>query len=198
VGIIQNALIQDAAEGGLAANLLRIVTIDRNSGRVTHQYAYLLTTGTGVSEIAALNNHEFLVDERDGKGRAAQNNAKVKQLFKIDLAGAVDVSDRDGLTAAANAVPKSQMPFLDIVSLLTANGIPAGLIPAKIEGVSLGPDLNWNGNIVHTLWVANDNDFLIQTTDSNGNTIDNPNQFFVFGFSDTDLGGSPLLLQQFK
>jgi len=198
VGIVQNALIQDAKLGGAAANLLRIVTIDRNSGRVTHQYAYLLTTGTGVSEIAALNNHEFLVDERDGKGRASQNNAQVKQLFKIDLAGAVDVSDMDGLQAATNAVAKSPMPFLDIVSILTANGVSAGLIPAKIEGVSLGPDVNWNGNIVHTLWVANDNDFLIQTTDSKGNTIDNPNQFFVFGFSDTDLGGSQLLLQQFK
>lgn len=104
----------------------------------------------------------------------------------------------DGLTASANAVSKSQMPFLDIVSLLTANGVPAGLIPAKIEGVSLGPDVSWNGNIVHTLWVANDNDFLIQATDSKGNTIDNPNQFFVFGFSDADLGGSPLLLQQFQ
>jgi len=198
VGIMQNALIQDAAQGGAAANLLRIVTIDRNSGKVTHQYAYLLTTGTGVSEIVALNNHEFLVDERDGKGRAAQNNAKVKQLFKIDLAGAVDVSGMDGLTAAANAVPKSQTPFLDIVSVLTTNGIPAGLIPAKIEGISFGPDVNWNGSPVHTLWVANDNDFLTQTTDSQGNTIDNPNQFFVFGFTDTDLNGSPLVLQQFK
>jgi hypothetical protein len=71
VGIVQNALIQDANEGGAAANLLRIVTIDRNTGKVTHQYGYLLTTGTGVSEIVALNNHELLVDERDGKGRAA-------------------------------------------------------------------------------------------------------------------------------
>src|SRR5215472_16343455 len=88
VGIMQNALIQDALLGGNAANLLRIVTIDIASGHVTHQYAYLLTTGSGVSEILALNNHEFLVDERDGKGRASQNNAKVKQIFKIDLNGA--------------------------------------------------------------------------------------------------------------
>jgi len=177
-------------------NLLRIVTIDRTNGKVTHQYAYLLTTGSGVSEIVALNNHEFLVDERDGKGRASQNNASVKQLFKIDLAGAVDVSDMDGLTAAANAVPKTL--FLDIVSVLKGNNISAGLIPAKLEGVSFGPDVNWNGSTVHTLWVANDNDFLLQTTDSKGNTIDNPNQFFVFGFSDADLNGSQLVLQQFN
>ena len=63
VGIMQNSLIQDAAQGGAAAKLLRIVSIDIASGR-TQQYACLLTTGTGVSEIVALNDHEFLVHER--------------------------------------------------------------------------------------------------------------------------------------
>jgi len=103
IGIMQNALIQDAAQGGAAKNLLRLVSIDIRSGR-TKQYAYLLTTGSGVSEILALNSHEFLVDERDGKGRADGSKAKVKQIFKIDLANAVDVTDMDGTTAAANAV----------------------------------------------------------------------------------------------
>src|SRR6201999_3438544 len=64
VGIMQNALIQDATA---APNLLRIVTIDIASGQVTHQYGYNLDS-SGVSEITALNNHEFLVDERDGHG----------------------------------------------------------------------------------------------------------------------------------
>jgi len=82
--------------------------------------------------------------------------------------------------------------------VLNTNGIPPGLIPAKIEGIAFGPEVNCNGSPVHTLWVANDNDFLTQTTDSQGNTIDNPNQFFVFGFTDADLGGSPLVLQQFQ
>jgi len=195
VGIVQNALIQDASEGGAAANLLRIVTIDILSGRVTHQYAYELTTGSGVSEIVALNNHEFLVDERDGKGRAAQNNAKVKQLFKIDLAGATDVGSMDGLTAAAHAVPKTL--FLDVVALLTTNGITAAEIPAKIEGVAFGPDVRDGSTWIHTLWVSNDNDFLNTTTDASNNTIDNPNQFFVFGFTDADLGGSNFVPQQF-
>ncbi len=193
VGIMQNALIQDALEGGAAANLLRVVTIDIASGRVKHQFAYLLTTGSGVSEIVALNNHEFLVDERDGKGRASQNNAKVKQLFKIDLNGAVDVSDMDGATAALNAVPKTL--FLDVVAALTAGGFTAGDIPAKIEGVAFGPDIRQAGKTVHTLWLANDNDFLATTTDANNNTIPNPNQFFVFGFTDADLGGSKFVPQ---
>jgi hypothetical protein len=205
VGIIQNALIQDAAEGGPAANLLRIVTIDILSGRVTHQFAYLLTTGSGVSEILAINDHEFLVDERDGKGREANGvppglstkvKAGVSKLFyKIDLAGAVDISAMDGLTAAANAVPKSL--FLDVAGVLIANGIPADQVPSKIEGLAFGPDVTEGTTTIHTLWVANDNDFIENVLDSSGNPILNSNQFFVFGFTDADLDGSVLVPQQF-
>src|SRR6202020_1468529 len=45
VGIVQNALIQDASDG--APNMLRIVTIDILSGRTTHEYPYVLTSGSG-------------------------------------------------------------------------------------------------------------------------------------------------------
>ena len=198
VGIMQAPLIQDNNAG--ATKLLRIVTIDILSGHVTHQYAYLLTKGTGVSEILALNNHEFLVDERDGKGRETNNgdpgdNAKVKQLFKIDLANAVDVSAMDGPTAAMNPVPKSTIPFLDIVAVLTANGIQAFDVPSKIEGIAFGPDVKQGSTTYHTLWVANDNDFLINTKDPDGNPLLNPSQFFVFGVTDADLEGSTFVPQ---
>jgi hypothetical protein len=186
VGIIQNALIQDANQG--ATKLLRIVMIDIASGQVTHQFAYLLTTGTGVSEIVALNNHEFIVDERDGKGRGDGSNAKIKQLFKIDLESAVDVSAMDGLTASQNAVSKTL--FIDLVALLTSNGFTAAQIPAKIEGLAFGPDVKKGHTSMHTLWIANDNDFLETVADPNGIQVPNSNQFFVVGFSDADLGGS--------
>jgi len=198
VGIMQNALIQDSAEGGAAKNLLRIVTIDIPSGKFTHEFAYLLTTGSGVSEITALNQHEFLVDERDGKGRGDGSVAKVKQIFKIDLAGAVDVLNMDGTTAATHAVSKSTLPFLDIVKVLVANGIAADQIPAKLEGLALGPDVKQGSTTVHTLWLANDNDFLTEVPDDNRIVIPNPNQFFVFGFTDADLAGSKLVPQQFR
>jgi len=196
VGIIQNSLIQDANEGGNAAKTLRIVTIDIESGKLTHQFAYLLTKGTGVSEILALNNHEFLVDERDGHGRANGDNAKVKQLYKIDLDGAIDVSAMDGTTAANNAVSKTL--FVDLVASMEAGGITAGEIPAKIEGEAFGPDIWYQGAKVHTLWIANDNDFLQTVPDSTGALIANPNQIFVFAFTDADLGGSQLVPQEFK
>ena len=74
--------------------------------------------------------------------------------------------------------------FLEVVKKL--NGNHGG--PAKLEGIALGPDVESNGTTLHTLWVANDNDFL---HDLNGAGT-NPNQFFVFGFTDADLLGSVL------
>src|SRR5262249_31815654 len=184
VGIMQAPLIQDGGK------VVRIVTFDIASGE-THQYMYALTTGTGVSEILAINNHEFLVDERDGKGLGdgpPGTAAVVKQLYKIDLTGATDVSQLSGAaTLAPLAVAKTL--FLDVVAALTGVGVTAIHIPAKIEGVAFGPDVVVNGVTKHTLWIANDNDFVTSTPDKNGVVTDNPNQFFVFAFGDTDLPG---------
>jgi hypothetical protein len=192
VGIMQAAFLEDAIAGGAAGKLVRIATIDIASGQTTHQYAYSLTTGSGVSEITALNDHEFLVDERDGKGLGDGSNAKIKQIFKIDLTGAYDVTGLDGANAAAHSVPKTL--FLDLVTVLTANGFTVDKIPAKIEGVTIGPDVDYNGVITHTLWIANDNDFL---QDYSGPGT-NPNQFFVFGFTDEALAGSKLVPQKIE
>ncbi len=196
VGIMQNSLIQDALEGGAAAKLLRIVTIDIHSGKVTHQYGYLLTAGSGVSEILALNDHEFLVDERDGHGRADGSLAKVKQIFKIDLRKAKDIGGFDGTTAATFAVEKTL--FVDLVASFNAGGIDSAEIPAKIEGITFGPDLKEGKKTVHTFWVANDNDFLPTVADPNGAMIPNPNQIFVFTFTDKDLGGSKFVPQEVR
>ena len=181
VGIMQAALIQDTPSDPKLNGPLRIVTIDIATG-TTHEYAYKLTNGSGVSEIIAINDHEFLVDERDGKGLGDGSNAKYKQIFKIDLTGAVDITNISGSTAvAAAAVTKNTTPFLDIVTALVANGVPTSQIPAKIEGLAFGQDVMLNGVLTHTLYVANDNDFVPGTAGGN--------QFFVFGFTDADLPG---------
>ena len=169
VGIMQASLAQDAK------NNLRIVTVDIATG-VTHEYAYLLTTGTGVSEIVALNDHQFLVDERDGKGLGDGSAAKVKHVFKIDLSSAQDVSAMSG-DLSSKAVSKTL--FLDLVAQLKANGISSANIPAKIEGLAFGEDLVVDGTLLHTLFIANDNDFV--------QGLAGANQFYVFGISDADL-----------
>jgi hypothetical protein len=190
LGILQTATIEDSNAGGAGANLLRMALIDIASGRTVREYGYLLTTGSGVSDIVALNDHEFLVDERDGKGLGDGSKAKIKQLFKIDIDNATDITGMDGNTAATVAVPKTL--FLDIVKVLGQNGIVPAQIPAKIEGLAFGPDVKQNGKTVHTLWVANDNDFL---QDYGGVAGSNPNQFFVFGFTESDLAGSQYVPQ---
>ena len=181
VGIMQAPLEQDAAI--TASNkLLRIVTIDIATG-ATKEIGYKLTNGSGVSDIVAVSATKFLVDERDGKGLGDGSNASVKQLFLIDIAGATDITNLNGAAAAAAAVAKPSSPFLDLVTALLANGYTKAQIPAKIEGISFGQDVVLGGETLHTLFIANDNDFLPGTNQSG------PNQFFVFGFKDGDLPG---------
>ena len=193
VGIMQANLEQDKKKS------LRIVTIDMDSG-ATHEYAYQLTDGSGVSDIVAVNDHQFLVNERDGNGMAdtplltdTASPAQVKKLYLIDLAGAQDVSNLSG-DLSSYAVSKNPTAFLDIVSKLNASGIDSHIIPSKLEGVAFGQDVVINGVSKHTLYVANDNDFLATIADplkspgdpSRG-TVANPNQFYVFAFGDEDL-----------
>ncbi|MDO9103918.1 MAG: esterase-like activity of phytase family protein [Methylovulum sp.] len=179
VGIMQANLIQDTKK------YIRIVTIDIATG-ATKEYAYLLTDGSGASEIVAINDHEFLVDERDGKGLGDDSTAVVKKLFKIDLSGATDVSDLATLDATSPVVAKTL--FLDVVAELTAAGIDANDIPAKIESVAFGPDMVIDSVTKHTLFIANDNDFLATITDdTHPNGIANANKFFVFAVDSADL-----------
>ncbi|MGE5386071.1 MAG: esterase-like activity of phytase family protein, partial [Betaproteobacteria bacterium] len=177
VGIMQSGLIQDGGDG---ARVARIVTIDIATG-ATKQYAFDTKIGNktyGISEIVALNDHEFLIDQRDGKGLGDGSAAAVKQVFKIDLAGAKDIT---GLSGESNLLPfaVNKTLFLDVKAALNAAGIGNTLIPAKIEGMAFGQDVEINGEWLHTLFFANDNDFL-----ANVGGLDNPNQFYVFAFSD--------------
>ena len=181
VGIMQAPLEQDTNK------VVRIVTVDIATGD-TKQYAYQLTTGSGVSEIVAVNDHTFLIDERDGKGLGDNSSAAAKTLFKIDLNGAQEISNGANGNLSALAVQKTA--FLDLKSALVAAGINVKNIPAKLEGVSFGQDIVENGVIKHTLYVANDNDFLNTITDSNHpNGFANTNHFYVFSFTDADLPG---------
>lgn len=181
VGIMQAGLEQDSA----SSKLLRIVTIDIATG-ATHEYGYLLHSGSGVSDIVAINNDQFLVDERDGKGLGDGSNAAVKQGYVISLAGAQDITNLTGQAAAALAVPSTLA--INLVSLLTTQGgLTPAQIPSKIEGFAFGADVTLGGQVLHTLYVANDNDFVPATS--------GPNTFYVVGVTDADLGAT--LVRQF-
>jgi hypothetical protein len=194
VGFMQSPLIQDGGDGG---RYNRIVTIDIATG-VAHEYAYDNRIGTknyNSSELLAINDHQFLVLERDGKGRGDGSVAAVKQIYEFDIAGAEDVTNISGASnLASKAVGKTL--FLDIKAALNGAGLTDELIPAKLEGMAFGEDIMIGGVPNHTLYVANDNDFLGTTTLPNGTTVANPNNFFVFAFTDADLNGAVFQNQQ--
>lgn len=193
VGIMQSPLLQD---GGTSGRFTRIVAIDIASG-ATREYAYELTNiGSAtkpkyptVSDIVAVNDHQFLVDERDGKGLGDNSSAAFKKIFLIDITAAQEVSELSGeANLAGKAVSKSQL--LDVVSVLNAHGIASSEIPAKLEGLAFGEDVLLAGVPYHTLFLANDNDFLASIVDSlHPNGVDNPNQIFVFAIAHETLPG---------
>jgi hypothetical protein len=191
VGAMQSPLLQDKGTDG---RFLRIVAIEIASGAI-EQYAYELTNiGTDakpkyptVSEIVAIDDHQFLVDERDGKGLGDNSTAVFKRIFRIDLSDAQEVSGISGEeNLAGKAVPKTL--FLDLVASFNAHGIASNDIPAKLEGLAFGPDVRVNGSLRRTLYVSNDNDFIARVVDSNHPSgIDNPNKFFVFAIDPSTL-----------
>lgn len=191
VGFVQAPLAQD----GGSTN--RIVTIDIADG-TTHEYVYDNTIAGKTynsSELLALNDHEFLVLERDGKGLGDGSAAKIKQIYKIDLSGATDIGvltnpgTSDPISGAANLLPYavSKTLFLDLKTALNAQGIADADVPSKLEGMAFGEDILVDGVMKHTLWITNDNDFLPSTSGANN--------FYVFAFGDEDLGGSVFLNQ---
>ena len=190
VGIMQSALtVPDygtSASGSgkaKAANVapVRIVTIDLKT-KAMHEYLYLLTnpgtTGNAVSEITALSDSKFLVDERDGN-QGEPGAAAFKDLYEIDLTGATNVigngtnplgytiggtsidayvgdvptAKAEQLLVQAGVQPVSKTPYLEIGSLLNQLD-PSGAFFShdKIEGVA-----TTDGG--KTLYLSNDSDF---------------------------------------
>lgn len=197
---VQSALIQD---GGTGTNgkFTRIVTIDIASGTVKAQYAYPLTAPkpgkfATISEILALNDHQFLVDERDGKGFEGGGAAVYKVLSLVDIraSGVADVSNNPGfLTNDPTSVALHKVPFLDVVAVLSSpphNLDPAVDLSAKLEGITFGEDVVVNGVKKHTLYLSSDNDFLASFAlddDLQSHVYDNPSKIFVFDFDQSDL-----------
>ncbi len=162
-GIMQNALLQDHGLNPGTTDRLglnnRILKIDLLTGR-KHEYVYVLDAinrGQGVSEILAINDHEFLVVERDNRSnlQTPPQAPTRKTIYKIDIDGATDVSEVDSLPAGPlplDITPVKKTLFID---LLDPAFNLAPTIAEKIEGLAWGPDLP-DGR--HTLYVISDND----------------------------------------
>lgn len=178
VGMMQNALIQDnglnsSSPPGRRGLTCRIFTFNLKTGE-RHEYVYLIDAtgnGRGVNAMVALNDHEFLVLERDNRSNRptppnAVENPNNKRIYRINLQtpGLTDVSDVDVLGAnlaeltAAGVVPVSKTQFINLLdsSYERAPGVTVrSVIAEKMEAMAWGPDLP-DGR--HVLYVVSDND----------------------------------------
>ena len=112
----------------------------------------------GVSAIVALNDHEFLVIERDNRGIGVDNPVGIgsgigapvslgvvgsKRVYKIDIDGATDVSTLslpdNGDLAAADITPVQKNDSQVFIDLAANTLLPTGNRAEKWEGLTIGP-----------------------------------------------------------
>ncbi|MFZ5505310.1 MAG: esterase-like activity of phytase family protein [Pseudomonadota bacterium] len=160
--MLQSAMVD---EGGANGVYNRIVKFDNATGEAVAQYAYRMETaaqGRGISALVAINDHEFMVLERNNRGLGADATfagaAGNKNVYLIDLAGATDVTDIDLDAAGASftTVSKNPTPFID----LAADNLPetGGVSPEKWEGLAVGPQLDDGSWLIVA---GNDNDYSV-------------------------------------
>ncbi len=124
----------------------------------------------GVSAITAVNDHEFLLLERDNRGLGVDDPVGrtvtgSKRVVKIDITGATDVSSISlpgGDLSAAGIVPVHKSSIF--VDLAADSVLPNGKIAEKWEGLAIGPRLKQGK---HMLLAGNDNDFSVTQNASN-------------------------------
>lgn len=182
LGAMQSPLLQDAPISGTSSTgtNVRFLKYDlANPSAAPKELVYQLDSGVNlISEVTPVNNHQFIVDERDAVGGASGG---IKKLYLIDLdqpTAPTDVSGIAQLSATGNTpgvTALSKTLFADIGSLVrnAPGALVGGVLPDKFEGYAFGPDLA-DGR--HTLLVTNDNDYADPAVTGNYNN-------YVFAFA---------------
>ncbi|MDN5935066.1 MAG: esterase-like activity of phytase family protein [Nitrosospira sp.] len=161
--MLQSAMLD---EGGSSGVYDRIVKFDNTSGAAVAQYAYQMegsSQGRGTSALVAINDHEFMVIERNNRGVGVDSDlaAANKKVFTIDIAGATDVTAIDLDSGAFTAVSKNPTPFIDLAAD-TLIGL-GGKVPEKWEGLAIGPKLD-DGS--YLMLAGTDNDYSVSQNGS--------------------------------
>lgn len=192
--MLQDPLVNEGSSNdGRRSQNLRIVEYDAVTGQPARQFIYQLESladinarvpgqpfsataqgrNIGISSITALNDHQFLVIERDNGGVGVEDPTGAtavasKRVYIIDINGASDVSNvslAGTNTLPAGVVPVSKTLYLDIQAALAAAGIKPG---EKIEGLTIGPQLA-DGSFL--ILIGTDNDFSV-TQNASGTQFD--------------------------
>jgi hypothetical protein len=166
---------------------LRIISYSTVTGESSAQYIYQLESLTtinarvprntfaanaqgvniAISAMAAINDHEFIVLERDNRGVGIDDPAglipvSTKRIYRINIAGATDVRDvslSGTNTLPAGIVPVAKTLFLDLAAELKA---AEAAVPEKLEGLAIGPRL---ADGTYAVIAATDNDFSVTQKD---------------------------------
>ncbi|HTE66762.1 MAG TPA: esterase-like activity of phytase family protein [Candidatus Binatia bacterium] len=113
----------------------------------------------------AINEHEFLVIERDNRGigvddPAGANVVGSKRVYRIDVRGATDIAalvlPADGNLAGAGITPVAKSGLF--IDLAADTVLPNGKIAEKWEGLAIGPRLKDGGYLI---LAGNDNDYSV-------------------------------------
>lgn len=197
--LLQSGLIQD---GGKDAHFTRILVIDLATEQAVAEYAYEISDAgeinssthqtkknrvkqndLGVSEITTLDDHRFLVLERDNRGADGSTSPKpaiFKSIFEVDVRRATNLLLLPGKPYGAQPGTKEFQPLSSrdktnpvekkiLLNFALRFGAGQGTdFAAKWEGVALTPpDAHGHRKIV----IASDNDFLNPTLQIRGQTI---------------------------
>jgi hypothetical protein len=172
--LIQLPLLQDgkrSKKGKIKGLNCRLLEINLADG-ATRDFLYQLEgEGNKTCEMLAIDDHRFLVIERDGQ---EGQSAAFKKIMKIDLADASDVSSIESL--APKKLPQGVKPvrksvFIDLLD--SRYGLAGPHLAQKQEGLAWGPSLPDGRKL---LWVCVDNDFKPGTSC----------EFYAFAVRQTD------------
>ena len=161
VGIMQSALHNPSKQAVLNKSVTRILVFDLATGK-TKQYLYQQGGDYWKnSEIRALDEHRFLVDEHNGK--------TVKHVYLIDLNGATDVSDpadsETGLKVNGKAIEENTWEELAAAGIKPVNKTLVSDVKKDVDFQSSKFEGMWVADGGKTLWIINDDDFGIDSKD---------------------------------
>ncbi|GAB2669270.1 esterase-like activity of phytase family protein [Nocardia goodfellowii] len=187
VGIVQSGLTTAGSTAPREVPMTRIVTVNLKT-KAVKEFVYPLENPKdklGVSEITALSDSTFLVDERDG-GKAPNAN---KKLWTIDIADATDIGPqstvvgaqydpRQGLQIDGKPLETwvGTVPTADAVAALRKAGITPVTKKLTLDLGTLVDSLSPHGAFFahdkieglattdagKTLYIANDSDFGLE------------------------------------
>ena len=162
VGIMQSALHNPSKDAVKNESVTRIVLFDLATGK-TKQYLYRQGGNYWKnSEIRAIDEHRFLVDEHNGKN--------VKHVYLIDLRGATDVSDpadsENGFKVNGKAIEENTWEELAAAGIKPVSKILVSDVKKDVNFQSSKFEGMWVADGGKTLWIINDDDFGIDSTDN--------------------------------